>query len=180
MTNTQRRIYAAIVSLHPSDFRSRFGREMILDFDDASASHDVANFYLDALQSVVRQWASHLFPSALGPLPAQASLLSGQYVSLSQRRPSLFELVRASCFATLLFLSIGFAAAPRLSVEQSPTPPPTPRRLRAFVVPLGTPPAALVLRTLPSRKQDDPPGPKVPKQTYRRHVDSISPLQCRT
>ena len=118
MTNLQRRIYAAMVGLHPSDFRDRFGREMILDFEDGSGSHHVANFYLDALQSVVRQWASHLSPSTLEPLPAQASLLSGQYVSMSQQSPSLFELVRASCMATLLFVSIGFAAAPRLRVER--------------------------------------------------------------
>ena len=118
MTNLQRRIYAAMVGLHPPDFRKRFGSEMILDFEECSGSHQVANFYLDALQSVVRQWASHLSPSTLEPLPAQASLLSGQYVSLSQQSPSLFELVRASCIATLLFVSIGFAAAPRLRVER--------------------------------------------------------------
>ncbi len=119
MTTMQRRIYEAIIGLHPSEFRNRFGREMLLDFEDACATHPPANLYLDALQSIVRQWASQLFPSSLEPLPAQASLLSGQYVSLAQPNPSAFELVRASCIAILLFFSIGFAAAPRPGVGQS-------------------------------------------------------------
>lgn len=114
----QRRIYAAIIRLHPPDFRNRFGREMLLDFEDACATHPPTSLYLDALQSIVRQWASRFFPSASGLLPAQASLLSGQYVSLSQPSPSAFELVRASCIAIVLFFSIGFSAAPRLSVSR--------------------------------------------------------------
>ena len=113
MTITQRRLYAAIIRLHPADFRNRFGLEMLLDFEDASATNHPANLYLDALRSILRQWASHLFSPSLELLPAQASLLSGQYVSLSQPNPSPFELLRASCIAALLFSSIGFATAPR-------------------------------------------------------------------
>jgi uncharacterized protein (TIGR03435 family) len=117
--NTMRgRIYETIIGLHPAEFRNRFGREMILDFDDACATHRPASLYLDALQSIVLQWASQLFPSAIGPQSAQASLLSGQYVSLSQPNPSAFELIRASCIAMLLFFSIGFSAATRPSVAQ--------------------------------------------------------------
>ncbi len=122
MKSTQRSLYAAIIRLHPADFRNRFGREMLLDFEDASATHLTANLYLDAFLSILRQWASHLFPPALELLPAQASLLSGEYVSLSQPNPSLFELLRASCIATLLFTLIGFATTPRLGVGQIANP----------------------------------------------------------
>jgi uncharacterized protein (TIGR03435 family) len=122
MTPTQCRLYAAIIRLHPADFRNRFGREMLHDFEDASATHHPATLYLDALLFILRQWASHLFPPALELLPAQASLLSGQYVSLSQPNPSPFELLRASCIAALLFSSIGFATAPPLGVGQIANP----------------------------------------------------------
>jgi uncharacterized protein (TIGR03435 family) len=117
MTTIQRCLYSAIIRMHPADFHNRFGREMLLDFEDASATHHPANLYFDAVRSLLRQWASHLFP-APQPLPAQASLLSGHYVPVSQPNPSPLELLRAACIATLLFSSIGFVTVPRLSVGQ--------------------------------------------------------------
>jgi uncharacterized protein (TIGR03435 family) len=137
MTITQRRLYAAIIRLHPADFRNRFRHEMLLDFEDICATHHPANLYLDALQSMLRQWASQLFPTAPGPVPVQASLLSGHYVSLTQPSPSAFELLRASCIAVLLFFSIGFAAAPRLRPAQiaNAGTRPTPTSIRSVLHP---------------------------------------------
>jgi uncharacterized protein (TIGR03435 family) len=118
MTTMQRRLYAVMIRLHPADFRNRFGLEMLLDFEDACGTHHSASLYLDAARSLIRQWISHLFFPAPGPQPAQASLLSGQYVSLAQPGPGPFELLRASCVAALLFFSIGFTTTPRPGVEQ--------------------------------------------------------------
>jgi uncharacterized protein (TIGR03435 family) len=135
MTITQRRLYAAIIRLHPADFRNRFGPEMLLDFEDASATHHPVNLHLDALQSMMRQWASQLLPPTPESLSTQAALLTGQYASLAQPNPSAFELLRASCIATLIFFSIGFAAAPDLGAGQIANagthPTPTPSAIRS-------------------------------------------------
>jgi uncharacterized protein (TIGR03435 family) len=118
MTTPQRRLYRTLIRLHPADFRNRFGREMLLDFDDATSTYSALRLYLDALQSLVRQWSSHLLPAPHLPQPAHASLLSGQYIPLTQPLPSPFELIRAACIAAALFFSISFATAPHLGPAQ--------------------------------------------------------------
>jgi hypothetical protein len=68
-----RALYGGLVRLHPAAFRSRFGAEMLLNFDEAAASEGTARLLLDALASLLRQWllrsgAWKLGPALLGAL----------------------------------------------------------------------------------------------------------------
>ncbi len=110
MTNLQLRLYARIVQLHPADFSDRFGREMMLDFADASATSAFAPLCLDALLSLGRQWtASALHDTAEQVQTRKLSLLAGDYVMISPGGPSPFNIARASVLASLLLFVISSA-----------------------------------------------------------------------
>ena len=109
MNTLQRKLYAAVLRLHPAAFRNQFGREMALDFEDALASSGFASLCLDALLSLGRQWTAHLLPCPTEQLPARRlSLLAGDYVMLSPGGPPPFAIARASILATLLLFGICF------------------------------------------------------------------------
>ena len=56
MTTLQRRIYRAVIRLHPASFRNEFGREMALDFEDAVRDCGFTPLLGDAMLSLARQW----------------------------------------------------------------------------------------------------------------------------
>src|SRR5258708_14477161 len=108
MNNLQRRLYGVIVRLHPAAFRNEFGREMMIDFEDALASNGFEALCLDGLLSLGRQWAVCAFPGAAEQEHiTRQSLLAGQYVTVSQGCLTMFDLARASVLSVMLFLAIG-------------------------------------------------------------------------
>lgn len=65
-----RRLYGALVRMHPRTFRSRFGAEMLCIFEEASASESATRLMGDATRSLLRQWLLResvwKYPAALG------------------------------------------------------------------------------------------------------------------
>jgi uncharacterized protein (TIGR03435 family) len=112
MNTLRRRIYGAVVRLHPAEFRDHFGREMALDFDDALRDRGFAPLLGDAFLSVARQWKEQLAMGTEAPQPATSHpFLAGQYCMVKQGSSlSAFDLARASVLSVLLFLLVGFAA----------------------------------------------------------------------
>jgi hypothetical protein len=49
MSSLRRRLYKAIVRIHPADFRDEFGREMMLDFEDAVHTYGLGCLWRDGL-----------------------------------------------------------------------------------------------------------------------------------
>jgi len=65
-------IYRCIVNLHPAEFRDKFGREMLLDFQEGAAGLGCTRFFTDALISLGRQWLHT--PASVGfPVPLSAA-----------------------------------------------------------------------------------------------------------
>jgi hypothetical protein len=111
MTRLQRRIYGAVLRLHPAAFRAEFGREMALDFEDALRDRGFAPLLGDATLSLARQWTGHVLPvrEVEQPVPSHP-FLAGQYFMVDRGRLTAFDLVCASALSVLLFLAVGFAA----------------------------------------------------------------------
>jgi uncharacterized protein (TIGR03435 family) len=107
-----RRIYGAVIQMHPAEFRDEFGREMALDFEDALRERGFAPLLGDACVSVARQWRAHLVVGHEVEQPvASHPFLAGQYCMIRQGSSlSAFDLMRASLISMLLFLTVGFAA----------------------------------------------------------------------
>ena len=110
MTDVRKRMYGAIVRLHPVAFRQEFGREMLLDFDEALRDSGFVPLCLDGLVSVARQWVSVLPVGVRQESFAQSSLLAGQYVAISPGTPSFLELFRAAVLSAVIYLAVGFAS----------------------------------------------------------------------
>jgi len=45
MSCFRRRLYKAIVRMHPADFRDEFGREMMLDFEDSLLTYGLGRLW---------------------------------------------------------------------------------------------------------------------------------------
>lgn len=121
MTTLQRRVYAAIVRLHPPAFRREFGHEMLLDFEESHDDIGVAFLCADAVQSAARQWTRTLLaliPAVLSaPKPApQPSLLAGRYAVATLGGPRPTHLL----LATLISASFYFALALTLTAHRIP------------------------------------------------------------
>jgi uncharacterized protein (TIGR03435 family) len=121
MTSLQRRIYGAVIRLHPASFRDQFGRDMARDFDDALEQRGFTPLLGDAIFSLARQWKSRALNGpepdpALAPELAQLAaghpFLAGQYLAIDRGTPlNAFDLATASVLSILLVLTIGFAAS---------------------------------------------------------------------
>lgn len=117
MSTLQRRIYRAVISLHPADFRNQFGRDMARDFDDALGQRGFTPLLGDAMLSLARQWkARALTGPELDPVLAQSApghpFLAGQYVMVDEGSSlTAFDLASASVLSILLILTIGVAAS---------------------------------------------------------------------
>ena len=113
MSALQCNLYRAVIRLHPAAFRTQFGREMALDFNDALAHRGFVPLLADALLSLARQWSACLLPppELQSPSPSRP-LLAGQYLAVDQGSPlTPFDLILASILSVLLLLTIGFAAS---------------------------------------------------------------------
>jgi uncharacterized protein (TIGR03435 family) len=113
MTNLQRRIYGAVLWLHPTAFRNEFGREMELDFDAAVPERGFTPLLGDAIFSVTRQWWARILlaQEAEQRIPGHP-FLAGQYFMVGHGSSlTAFDLARASVLSALLLLTIGFAAS---------------------------------------------------------------------
>jgi uncharacterized protein (TIGR03435 family) len=119
MINIRRRIYGAIVRLHPVDFRNEFGREMTLDFEDALHTFGLGRLGRDVLWSLARQWSARILSSAPDPISApRPSLLAGDYVMIRDKAFTPFELGRGvAASATLIALCLFAGGAQRAVVD---------------------------------------------------------------
>lgn len=54
-----RGLYRCLIQLHPSAFRSQFGHEMLLTFDEAAETWGTVALLIDINTSLVRQWLFH-------------------------------------------------------------------------------------------------------------------------
>jgi len=111
MTHLQRRIYGAVIRLHPAAFREEFGSEMAHDCEDALQARGFAALLGDAIVSLGRQWKAR----ALAPREAEQPVtshpfLAGQYFMVDQGRLTVFDLACASVLSAMLFFAVGFAA----------------------------------------------------------------------
>jgi uncharacterized protein (TIGR03435 family) len=102
--------------MHPADFRDEFGREMMLDFEDALHSYGLGRLWRDVLWSLARQWSARILSSAPDPISApRPSLLAGDYVMIRDKAFTPLELGRglAGSVALLALCLFGLGGAPR-------------------------------------------------------------------
>ena len=110
MSDLRHWAYRAIVRLHPAAFRREFGREMVLDFEDAQGSHGVVALYWDALLSLVRQWTARGWLGQVeGGVTSRPSLLNGQYVMICQDEMTPLEFVRGMVLSVTFLTQCAFA-----------------------------------------------------------------------
>jgi uncharacterized protein (TIGR03435 family) len=106
MTHLQRRLYSAVLRLHPAAFRDEFGREMALDFEDALRDRGFAALFGDAILSLGRQWAICLASSDDEIAnPQTPSLLDGNYVMIRNRSLNPLEWARG-LLASIVLLAL--------------------------------------------------------------------------
>ncbi len=111
MTHLQRRIYGAVIRLHPAAFREEFGSEMAHDCEDAVHARGFAPLLGDAIVSLARQWKlTALAPREAAQPVASHPFLAGQYFMVDQGHLNLFDLACASVLSLMLFFVVGFAA----------------------------------------------------------------------
>jgi uncharacterized protein (TIGR03435 family) len=102
--------------MHPADFRDEFGREMMLDFEDALHTYGVARLWRDVFWSLARQWSACVLSG--GPEQSSTlrpSLLAGQYVMIREERLTMIELGRGLVVSVTLlaFCMFGLGGARR-------------------------------------------------------------------
>jgi uncharacterized protein (TIGR03435 family) len=125
MTLLQRRLYRLLVRLHPTEFRHDSGRDMELDFEDASAHTRFATLYLDALISLGRQWLeSSLSGGADRGTAQKASLLAGQYTTFGDEPLAALQLGRGLLAALMLIAYFLPSTAAAYAQTAQPTPVP--------------------------------------------------------
>jgi len=118
MSGIRRQMYVAILRLHPAEFREEFGKEMLLDFDEALPDSGFGALCLDGLMSVGRQWVAELPVGARENSFAHPSLLAGQYAAISPGMPSFLEWFRAAMLMTVVYLALAFV----LTAQHNRTP----------------------------------------------------------
>ena len=106
-----RRLYRCAVRLHPSNFRRRFGEEMLYVFDQQKGTMPVLVVMLDCVFSLLRQWT--LRPN--GGIKLPASLLSPaadpipSFEILDPFRPRASAIINGAVLSLLLFCMSVFA-----------------------------------------------------------------------
>jgi uncharacterized protein (TIGR03435 family) len=120
MIDFGRRIYGALVRLHPATFRNEFGREMMRDFGDALRSYGLGRLWRDVLCSLARQWSARILLGAPESISeARPSLLAGDYVMIRDKALTPLELGRglAGSVSLLALCLFGLGGAPRAVVD---------------------------------------------------------------
>ncbi|HEX9200486.1 MAG TPA: TIGR03435 family protein [Acidobacteriaceae bacterium] len=109
MTHLQRQLYSAVLRLHPAAFRAEFGREMLLDFEEAQSSLGFRRLCMDALLSLARQWMRSVGSEDLStPCDRTPSLLAGHYLMIRDRRLNAMEWSRGLLASVALLLFCGY------------------------------------------------------------------------
>jgi uncharacterized protein (TIGR03435 family) len=115
MSKLQRRIYSALLRLHPAAFRRQFGRDMARDCEDAIRDRGFAALIGDAFLSLARQWQSRALTGPepeMEPAVAGHPFLSGRYIVVTHSSSlTAFDLASASLLSLALLLTIGYAAS---------------------------------------------------------------------
>ncbi|HEY4381737.1 MAG TPA: TIGR03435 family protein [Acidobacteriaceae bacterium] len=112
MNALQRRIYSAVLRLHPAEFRDHFGRDMERDFADALPQRGFAPLLGDAMLSLAWQWQACALAGPELELPvASHPFLAGQYQAIRLGGVNAFDLGCASVLSVALLLMIGYAAS---------------------------------------------------------------------
>jgi hypothetical protein len=108
-----RSLYRFLLRLHPVEFRDEFTEEMLWIFDQAGQGASVIPLFVDALESLARQWLvrSGAWPYAVGVM-VNGTLLMGFLVG-----PDLF----------------GGARPKPAEIWQAPAPPPVHYRLYVWI-----------------------------------------------
>jgi uncharacterized protein (TIGR03435 family) len=110
MWKLERFLYRLIVRMHPAPFRHEFGREMLLDFEDAVGHLGVIRVSLDALLSVARQWARCATSAGADrTCGAQPSLLAGRYVPVRDEPLNAVEWGRGLLASAAVIGFIGYS-----------------------------------------------------------------------
>ena len=112
----QRKIYRAILWLHPAPFRERFSSEMLWIFNETVGEVGTPRLVLDAIRSV---WKQRVAQETL------SSFASGPFQTLPASSLSLAKLAQATVLAS--FAVLGFFALLNQSV-------PLPQQPRTFAV----------------------------------------------
>ena len=95
-----RRLYSALIRLHPRHFREQFGPEMMAIFEQASGSHGA--LIADAFASLFRQWIYH-------PQPVEAPAAgTSLFMSLEPYRMRSGALVHGGVATLALFAAVIF------------------------------------------------------------------------
>lgn len=105
-------LYRLAIRLHPSDFRKRFGDEMLYIFDQQEKTPALFGLVLDSLFSLLRQWASRPQEEIIGscaPLPEPPSNGVPSFLTLTSFRPPISALVDGMVLSLILFCMTGFA-----------------------------------------------------------------------
>src|ERR1700727_3648534 len=103
MSSFRHRLYRAIVGMHPADFRDEFGREMMLDFEDALHAYGLGRLCRDGLWSLARQWSARILSRGQEQSSTpRTSLLAGQYVMIREERLTMIELGRGLIGSVML------------------------------------------------------------------------------
>src|SRR5450631_1427448 len=95
MTHLQRRIYGAVIRLHPAAFREEFGSEMTHDCEDALPARGFAPLLGDAIVSLARQWKVRALAPPEAAQPATSHpFLAGQYFMVRSHNLNPLEWTR--------------------------------------------------------------------------------------
>lgn len=99
-------MYRCIVNLHPAGFREKFGREMLLDFQEGAPGQGCTRFYADALLSLVRQWL-HNPESGFETQSDASPLLHGHYSMIRNQSLTPLEWCRGLVASVTLLVLCG-------------------------------------------------------------------------
>ena len=101
-----RRIYIRLLWWHPARFRSRFGDEMLADFDNASDERDQRSLIADGVVSLFRQW---IWRPHHAPVQAAAPSKHVLFQTIEDHKLAPTTILNASVLSTALLCTAIFA-----------------------------------------------------------------------
>ena len=101
-----RLIYIRLLWWHPARFRSRFGDEMLADFDNATNAKDQRSLIVDGMRSLIRQWIWRPHHA-----PAQTATTSEHilFQTIEDHKLAPRTILNASVLSTVLLCAAIFA-----------------------------------------------------------------------
>ena len=111
-----RRIYRALLYLHPAPFRERFAPEMLWIFDATALERGVVPLLADAVSSLVKQWTS----TDTVPQPATSALHGTVFQGVQSARMSFAQLGPATVLASIALFGFFKLAQQPVPLPQSP------------------------------------------------------------